>query len=1052
MNRGYKGGCFSLKVPPVFCNNGNLLLIPKGRDNEIYVYDTLGNGESKSQFSASKEIITGLGVIKSDQNEEFIVTTTVSGLIRIFHLNDILNHKEKKIVIEIEIGRCIIDLKVAKNNIYLIISEAKDQDTLIDTNVSLYKIPISDIISKFNTSVNQKSNYSKFIQKSLKKIINFSYGALNFQVSSDESLFCFIWKNILLIWNTQYPDKIIRFRHSEYILSLTLSEDQQFVATGDAYGRLTYWFIPPSSSKEGIQMWKNAPSISENSDIEKMIYKYNVKTSISHWHSHELNSLNIIPGTDTILSGGEEAVLVLWRQTFSSDSYLIHTRNNYKNPNNNGTRQFIPRLGAPIYNITSFRKEKVYMDTQNHDYTQVSASNTLPSLIAAIVCSDNSIKIIDLVHNKILNTIYGISTPFNAIKGTIMDYPKIKILGSQFLNPTKLLVSIISHPFKLHIHDLIKDVWHSSILCKPEESYVSKVGDGISSSKLVQDDITRVVLIDAYYSKNSKSAITIESQKFDHFNDQKRAYNLKFWKILLSKDKTQFELVSNYPIAHIDQVISIEEAESDHILYENDNYHIKKDNNTCFITITCKREIKCWIYKNQIKEWVNSSIIHPESEIEIYSTCFSHAFNKLFLASSKGIIVYNWNKQYSILLESDIGYLSVKGAQITQMLIVMHNHEYYLLGISPSSAKLFIWNITSMELIHQENIQLNSDSKLINIQDYGHFTQFLKEENPFQFAIVKNTKQKALISLYKFVKSTKSKSKLEQIKCLEDIEIDLFEETSVKDAIIQFKVENTKISIYLVLLLSSYDIYIQEIRALDTSGEIISQVLQDINKQSLENTEMVIDDSLSTNKEFTDEYETTDINDIQKSIEKMFLKTDRDSKINNDDHQKSNSVSTLSQISKTVQSIISYSNDPNKQVLGANQITSSFSSLYCLKQVSNEVAISFGKKNLSNLSQNLNTCMCPSSTNLFWTLVNNNSSNNNYLSRLSDHDNDYKSSQNNNKNSHVQIFNESQSSSSSSMNSSHNLSNDILISESLKPIQTQKLQSILKNATFNETR
>ncbi|KAK9172696.1 hypothetical protein CmeUKMEL1_15630 [Cryptosporidium meleagridis] len=1051
MNKGYKGGCFSLKVPPVFCNNGNLLLIPKGRNHEIYVYDTLGNGESKSQFSASKEIITGLGVIKSEQNEEFIVTTTFNGLIRTFNLNDILNHKENKATIDIDVGQCIIDLKVAKNNIYFITSEAKDQDALIDTHVSLYKIPISDVVSKFSTLVHQKSNNSKSIQKLLQKIANFSYGALSFQVSLDESLFCFIWKNILLIWNTQYPDKIIRFRHSEYILSLTLSEDQQFVATGDAYGRLTYWFIPPSSSKEGIQMWKNAPSISENSDIDQMIYKYNVKTSISHWHSHELNSLNIIPGTDTILSGGEEAVLVLWRQTFSSDSYLIHSRNNYRNPNNNGTRQFIPRLGAPIYNITPFKKDKLYMDAQNRDYTLVSSSNTLPSLIAAVVCSDNSIKIIDLVHNKILNTIYGISTPFNAIKGTIMDYPKIKILGSQFFNPTKLLVSIISHPFKLHIHDLIKDVWHSSILCKPEESYVSKVGDGISSSKLVQEDITRVVLTDAYYSRDSKFAITVESQKFDHFNDQKRVYNLKFWKILLSPEKTQFELISNYPVAHIDRVISIEEAKSEHILCESDNHDIKKDHNTCFITVTCKREIKCWTYKNQIKEWVNSSIIHPDSEIEIYSTCFSDAFNKLFLASSKGIIVYNWNKQYSILLESDVGYLSVKGAPIIQMLIIVHNHEYYLLGVSPSSKKLFVWSITCMELIHQEDIQLDSDSKLISIQDYGRLNQFLNDEIPFQFAIVKNSKQKALVSLYKFVKSTKSKSKLVQIQCLEDIEIDLFEETSIKDAIIQFKVENTKISIYLVLLLSSYDVYIQEIRVLDASFQIISQVLQDINNQSLENTEMVIDDSLSNNKEFTHEYETTDINDIQKSIEKMFLKTDKDGQINNDDHQKTDSFSTLSQISKTVKSIISHSNDPNKQILGVDQITSSFSSLYCLKQAGNEVALSFGKKNLSNLSQNLNTCMCPSSTNLFWTLVNNNSYNNNHSLRLSDRDNDYKSRQNRSKNSHVRIFNESQSS-SSSMNSSHYLSNDILISESLKPIQTQKLQSILKNATFNETR
>ncbi|KAH8582951.1 WD40 repeat [Cryptosporidium sp. chipmunk genotype I] len=1057
MNKGYKGGCFSLKVPPVFCSNGSLLLIPKGRSNQIYVYDTLGNGESRSQFSASKEVITGLGVIKSDHKEELLVTTTFNGLIRIFTLHDVLNHKEKP-VIEMRIAQCIFDLKVAKSNIYFIIGETKAQDTtLINPNVSLHKIAISDILSKIG-SANFNSEKLKFAQKFLKKMIDFSYGALNFHVSLDESLFCFIWKNILLIWNIEYPDKIIRFRHSEYILSLTLSEDKQFVATGDAYGRLTYWFIPPSSSKEGIQMWKNAPSISENSDIEKMIYKYNVKTSISHWHSHELNCLNIIPGTDVILSGGEEAVLVLWRQTFSSDSYLIHSRNQYKNPNNNGTRQFIPRLGAPIYTISPFRKEKALKDSQNNDYIQV--SDSIPSLLAAIVCSDNSIKIIDLVHNKILNTIYGISTPFNMIKGSPLDCPKIKILGSQFLDPTRLLVSIISHPFKLHIHDIIKDIWHSSILCKPEESYVSKVGDGISSSKLVQEDITRVVLTDAYYSKNSKFAITIESQKFDHVKDQKRVNNLKFWKILLSKEKTRFELVSKYPIAHIEQVISIEEAKSDNILYHNDkntiadkqedNINIEKDN-TCFITITSKREIKCWIYKHQVKEWVNSSIIHGESDIEIYSTCFSDAFNKLFLASSKGIIVYNWNKQYSVLLESDIGHLSVKEAQISQMVTIMDENEYYLLGISPSSGKLFVWNITSMELILEENIDLNSDSKLIFIHNYEYFCKFLQEEIPFQFAIIRSTKKRGVVSLYKFENDAKSRSQIKQLKCLEDIEIDLFEDTSIKDAIIQFKVENSKICIYLVLLLSSCDVYIQELGVLDKS-EIVSQVLQDVKRQLTDISEMVSGSS-SDIKLVCDECESADIMDIQKSIEKMFLKADKDDQMK--DCKEVYTASTLSKISRTVQSIISHSNDPSKDGLEIKQAASSFSSLYCLKQASTEV-VSFGKKNLNNLSQSLNTCMCPSPSNLFWTLVNGKSSN---LSRLSDHGDCYKNDHRYNKSSYVQVFNSSKqndqfndSQSSPCMNFSDHLSSGILVAESLKPLQTQKLQSILKRATFTETR
>lgn len=1044
MNKGYyKGGCFSLKVPPVFCENGNLLLIPKGRNNEIYVYDTLGNGESKFQFSASKEVITGLGVIKDDHNEELLITTTFNGLIRIFILNDILTHKENP-VIEVKINQCIMDFKTAKNNIYLLTGQTNSEDTVLNPNVSLYKIVKSDIFSAISSG-NQKTNF-KFSQKHIQKIIDFSYGALTFQVSLDESIFCFIWKNILLIWNIQYPDKIIRFRHSEYILSLIISEDKQFVATGDAYGRLTYWFIPPSSSKEGTQMWKNAPFISENSDIEKMIYKYNVKTSISHWHSHELTCLNIIPGTDVILSGGEEAVLVLWRQTFSSDSYLIHTRNQFKNPNNNGTRQFIPRLGAPIYNISPFKKEKTSNHFQNSDYIQISQS--IPSLIAAIVCSDNSIKILDLVHNKIINTIYGISTPFNIIKGSTMDYPEMKIISSQSLNPTNLLVSIIGHPFKMHIHDLIKDNWYSSILCKPEESYVSKVGEGMSSSKLVQEDVTRVVLVDAYYSKNSKFVITIESQKFDHKKNENKVYNFKFWKILFSPEKTQFELLYKYNIAHIDQVISIEEARSEN-LYNDDHNSII--DNTCFLTITSKREIKSWIYKSKVKEWVNSSVIHGEPDIEIYSTCFIDSFNKLFLASSKGIIIYNWNKQHSILLESDFGYLSVKGFKISQMINIMYMNECYLLGFSPSSGKLFVWNITSMELILEQNIDINSDSKLISCQNLGNYNKFI-EELPFHFAIIKDT-NKGWISFYKFEKNIKSETNNSEseikLTSLKNIEVNLFEKTFIKDAIIQSKIENSKICIYLVLLLSSCDIYIQEIGVLDRS-DIVSEILHDINIKSEINEIIPLSIKESDNESLDNSYKTKDlesheITDIQESIEKMFLTVNKDNQMN--DEKESHKTSTLSKVSKTVQNIISYSNNPKKG-LEVDQNISSFSSLYCLKQANTEI-LSFGKKNLNKLSQNLNTCMCPSPSNLFWNLVNSNSSN---QSKLNGHDND--NSNHNNTNSYVQVFNSKQTdkfndSKSPSKDIPDYLKNEILISESLKPLQTQKLQSMLKKATFN---
>ncbi|KAJ1607549.1 WD40 repeat protein [Cryptosporidium canis] len=1048
MNRGYKGGCFSLKVPPVFCRNGGLILIPKGRSNEISVYETLGAGEPVSRFSASNEVITGLGVLKPDESgEELLITSTLNGSIKVFSLDDVLDQKEKPLL-RATISQSIIDLKVARSNVYILAGEASGQDSVVGPNVSLYKIARSDIASRVGSG-HQKPE-SKLSQKLIKKVVDFSYGAFSFQVSLDESLICFIWKNILLLWSADYPDKIIRFRHSEYILSLTISEDKRFVATGDAYGRLTYWFIPPVSSKEGTQMWKNSPSISEVSDFEKMVYKYNVKTSISHWHSHQLTCLNMIPGTEVVLSGGEEAVLVLWRQTFASDSYLISTKSSIKNPNNNGTRQFIPRLGAPIYNITSFKKERLPRDVTSH--SPEGKSDSVPSLMAAVVCSDNSIKVIDLVHNKVLNSIYGVSTPFNLINYNSVESPNLKMLGSYLFNPTRLLLSIIGHPFKLHVHDLVKDSCYSSLLCKPEESYVSKVGQGLASSKLVQEDVTRVVLADAYFSRDARFAVTVESQKFDHTSREKKVYNLQFWRITISKEGTQFELMSKYPIAHIDSLVSVEEAKSDHALApatpREDSGLL--DDDTCFITTTCRREIKCWIYKSQVKEWVNSSIINGDLDTEVYSTCFSPAFNKLFLASSKGIIIYNWNRQHSILLESDSGYLSGGNAPITQMTTFVYMNEHYLLGLSSSPAKLFIWSITSMKLVLEEEIDLGPHFKLISCQD-SRGLHGLVEDVSFQFAVVKD-KSVGRISLYKLGKDKKSKSsppiKLHHLK---DLEVDLFEGTSIQDVAIQAKVEHSKIGIYLVLLLSSCDIYMEEIEVVDRS-DAVSKAQQDVkvfshpgSRSSLKETG---DDrrKASTSSDPTETERSTSIVDIQESIEKMFLDSTRDGKAK--DSTSSPAESGLSGVSKTVQSIISHSEDPSKgSHLGTDQVASSFSSLYCQKHSSSSIQ-SLDKRSIHGLSRGLNTCMCPPPSNLFWNLVSGHSFSS--LSRVGDYD------KRSGTGSHVRMFEAKDAGRLNEIRALspgdgfESLGDELQISQPLRPVQTQKLQSILKNVSAGE--
>ena len=56
-------------------------------------------------------------------------------------------------------------------------------------------------------------------------------------------------------------------------------------------------------------------------------------TSVLHWHAHAVTALSFTPNGAYLLSGGQEAVLVLWQ---------LHT----------GHQEYVPRLGAPINSIT----------------------------------------------------------------------------------------------------------------------------------------------------------------------------------------------------------------------------------------------------------------------------------------------------------------------------------------------------------------------------------------------------------------------------------------------------------------------------------------------------------------------------------------------------------------------------------------------------------------------------------------------------------------------------------------------------------------------------
>ena len=68
-------------------------------------------------------------------------------------------------------------------------------------------------------------------------------------------------------------------------------------------------------------------------DEESNVKVVESTTSVLHWHAHAVSALSFTPNGAYLLSGGQEAVLVLWQ---------LHT----------GHQEYVPRLGAMINSIT----------------------------------------------------------------------------------------------------------------------------------------------------------------------------------------------------------------------------------------------------------------------------------------------------------------------------------------------------------------------------------------------------------------------------------------------------------------------------------------------------------------------------------------------------------------------------------------------------------------------------------------------------------------------------------------------------------------------------
>jgi NET1-associated nuclear protein 1 (U3 small nucleolar RNA-associated protein 17) len=142
---------------------------------------------------------------------------------------------------------------------------------------------------------------------------------------------------------SQLKSGFTKFVSPEKLTCLAIHPNEEYFATGDTKGNIKLWYC----LHDGI--------FSIASGVEKR-----AQTTSFHWHAHAVSSISFTPNGAYLLSGGEEAVLVIWQ---------LHT----------GKKEFVPRVGAPISSISvspaSEREEEYLLGLADATHAFVSSGS-----------------------------------------------------------------------------------------------------------------------------------------------------------------------------------------------------------------------------------------------------------------------------------------------------------------------------------------------------------------------------------------------------------------------------------------------------------------------------------------------------------------------------------------------------------------------------------------------------------------------------------------------------------------------------------------------------
>ncbi|KAI8816204.1 WD40-repeat-containing domain protein [Fimicolochytrium jonesii] len=179
--------------------------------------------------------------------------------------------------------------------------------------------------NKFNPSTPSRHVLARYNFKQGKKstILQLHHEFIDMDMARDGRLLSIASRDTAWVVSCEEPHNATKCPSPSQripLSSVAMHPKGEFIAVGDLMGQITLVHVPSMLSGE------------------------HVARSVLHWHSHRVSGMVFTPDGEYLLSGGNEAVLVIWQ---------LNTRD----------KQFLPRLGSAIRTVAVSADQSVYAVT-----------------------------------------------------------------------------------------------------------------------------------------------------------------------------------------------------------------------------------------------------------------------------------------------------------------------------------------------------------------------------------------------------------------------------------------------------------------------------------------------------------------------------------------------------------------------------------------------------------------------------------------------------------------------------------------------------------------